>query len=152
MVGVIPPQKKQNVLARELADKAKTMPCLLEEQNHREAALKEVLATHAKLESLTQSEKAFNYMRDMGPLEHSLRVLKEPHFPVWCMRLRLYPVFSHRFPSELSGYKVVTDIINLSYTLHDTLIEQYGSNLLDETVLIQYLDSIDIPKLKMSLL
>lgn len=134
VVGVIPPIKNQNVLARELADKAKTMPCLLEEQNHREAALKKVLATHTKLESLAQSEKAFNYIRDMGPLEHTLRVLPAASFPVWRMRLRLYPVFSHRFPSQLDGYKVVTDIINLSYALHDTLIEQYGVNNIDPTL------------------
>ena len=131
VVGVIPPQKNQNVLARALADKAKSMPCLVEEQNHRVDAIKKVLNTHAKLESITQSEKAFNYMRDMGPLEHTLRVLKEPSFPVWRMRLRLYPVFSDKFPSQLGGYKVVTDIINLSYALHDSLIEQYGVKNVD---------------------
>ena len=131
VVGVIPPQKNQNLLARALADKAKTMPCLLEEQNHREAALKKVLATHEKLESITQSEKAFTYMRDMGPLEHTLHVLKTPSFPVWRMRLRLYPLFSHKFPSQLGGYKVVTDMINLSYALHDMLIEQYGVKNVD---------------------
>ncbi len=134
VVGVIPPQKNQNLLARALADKAKTMPCLLEEQNHREAALKKVLATHAKLESIIQSEKAFTYMRDMGPLEHTLRVLKTPSFPVWRMRLRLYPIFSDKFPSQLGGYKVVTDMINLSYALHDTLIEQYGVKNVDSTL------------------
>jgi hypothetical protein len=131
VVGVIPPVKNQNVLARELADKAKSMPCLLEEQNDRKATLKKVLTTHTKLESMAKSEKSFNYMRDMGPLEHSLRVLQEPSFPIWRMRLRLYPVFSQKFPSQLGGYRVVTDQINLSYALHDTLIEQYGVKNVD---------------------
>jgi hypothetical protein len=131
VIGVIPPVKNQNVLARELSNKARTMPCLLEEQNHREVAIKKVLANDTQLGTNTSSQKAFNYARDMGPFEHALRVLKEPSFPIWRMRLRLYPTFSEKFPSQLGGYRVVADRINLSYALHDTLIEQYGVENVD---------------------
>lgn len=134
VVGVIPPVKNQNVLARELADKAKSMPCLLKEQVQRETSIKNVLAHSTNLDANAKSQVDFNYVRDMGPLEHTLRVLKEPKFPVWRMRLRLYPTFSEKFPSQLGGYRVVTDRINLSYALHDTLIEQYGVENVDPTL------------------
>ena len=134
VVGVIPPQKNQNVLAREMADKAKTMPCLIAQQNTRETALQTVLKNHEELGKSAKTQKQFNYLRDMGPLEHALRILKEPSFPVWRVRMRLFAVMSEKFPSQLGSYRVVVDRINLSYALHDSLIEQYGIKNVDPTL------------------
>jgi len=63
-----------------------------------------------------------------------LRILKEPSFPVWRVRIRLYPGMSEKFPSQLAGYRVVVDRINLSYALHDSLIEQYSIKNVDPTL------------------
>jgi len=134
VVGVIPPQKNQNVLAREMADKAKTMSCLIAQENTRERALQTVLKNHEELSNSAKTQKEFNYLRDMGPLEHTLRLLKEPSFPVWRVRMRLYPVMSEKFSGQLGGYRVVVDRINLSYALHDSLIEQYGIKNVDPTL------------------
>jgi len=131
VVGKIPPQKNQNLLARELADKARTMPCLLEEQNNREVEIKQVLTNYDNLNKSAKSQEAFRYVRDMGPLELALCTLKKPTFPIWRMRLRLYPLLSKKFPSQVDGYHVVADQINLSYALHDTLIKEYGAKNVD---------------------
>lgn len=131
VVGVIPPQKNQNILAREMADKAKTMPCLIETQNRREDAIQTVLKNHEQLAKSAKIQKQFNYLRDMGPLEHTLRLLKEPGFPIWRVRMRLYPLMSEKFSAQLGGYRVVVDRINLSYALYDSLIEQYGIKNVD---------------------
>ena len=134
VVGVVPPQKNQNILAREMADKVKTMPCLIAQQNRRGTALEIVLQNHEELSNSAKAQKQFIYLRDMGPLEHALRILKEPRFPVWRVRMRLYPLMSEKFSGHIGGYRVVVDRINLSYILHDSLIEQYGIKNVDPTL------------------
>jgi len=131
VIGKIPPQKNQNILARALADKAQTMPCLLKEQRNREKEIDQVVKNYKNLKESAKSEESFRYFQYMGPLELAFRTLKKPDFPTWRMRLRLYPIFSKKFPSKLGAYRVVIDQINLSYALF-TIIKEHGSTNIDQ--------------------
>ena len=128
VVGKIKAQKNQNILARQMADKAKSMPCVLKQ----EAPKKIGAIDYKSFREKAKTQEDFNYFKSMGPIEQSLRMLKKPKFPIWRVRLKLYPKFSKRFPSLLGGYKVVVERVNLSSLLYKELIPQYGKENVDE--------------------
>ena len=110
VVGKIKPQKNQNILARNMADKAHKMKCVLEQKvkPKRLAFIKD----EALQRVMDKNFENFNYIQNMGPIEQSIRLMELPSYSKWHLRLQLYPIFSK--PRQLSGYKVVFERLNLS--------------------------------------
>ncbi|GEM_PF-3118059 len=127
VIGKIAPHKHQNILARSLADKATTLPCVIEEEAEEESEENNISVDYQNLNKKgITNQKSYAYFRDMGPLELTLRMLKEPLFPIWRLRLQLFPLFARNAPSTLRGYKVIADRINLSSSLYSTLCYANG--------------------------
>ena len=125
VVGKILPQKNQNILARKMANKAKKMPCLLKKKVHNKVEEDPTISYKALEKKADKNQASFAYLQNMGPIEQSLRILKKPTFPVWRIRLRLYPRLSKNYAS-LNGYRVVVERINLSSLLYQELVKEHG--------------------------
>lgn len=74
------------------------------------------------------SEQDWYHLVNMGPLEMALRLLKEPEYPTWRLRLALYPVKDN---GVLNGYRITADRINLSPQHYKELVEEYGKGIAD---------------------
>lgn len=110
VVGKIKPQKNQNILARKMADDSHKLECVLEQKTK---AKKLPFVKGEALEKLMDKNmKNFNYIKSMGPIEQSIRLMKLPTYAKWHLRLQLYPIFSEL--RTLSGYKVTFERLNLS--------------------------------------
>lgn len=130
VVGKIAPHKHQNLLARSLSDNASTLPCLIDKADEEDNTETDEDNISVDYETLNKkgiaNQKSYAYFRDMGPLELTLRMLKEPLFPIWRLRLQLFPLFAKHAPSTLRGYKVIADRINLSASLYSNLCYANG--------------------------
>ncbi len=77
------------------------------------------------------SERDWYHLVNMGPLEMSSRLLKKPEYPIWRLRLALYPVMND---GGLSAYRITADRINLSPEYYKELVEGYGKDIADPTM------------------
>lgn len=133
VVGKILPQKSQNILARKMADKARSMPCLLKSVSNNTHKSSLVLAYSKLEEKASKNQKTFSYLQNMGPIEQSLRILKKSKFPIWRMHLKLYPMFEGK-SSQLIGYRVEVERKNLSTLLYKELVASHGKENVDESL------------------